>query len=130
MPNNVSVLNNLAYLLAVNDRQLSRALTYGKNALDLQPDSPSLMDTYGFVLYKTGQHKQALIYLSAAAQRYQQSSQHVPYQVYEHIGLVREHLGQKTQAREAFQQALKAGSGVCPRRVAERLQGAVTRLAP
>lgn len=130
MPNNVSVLNNLAYLLAVNDRQLPRALTYGKNALDLQPDSPTLMDTYGFVLYKSGRHKQALTYLSAAARRYQQFSQHVPYQVYEHIGLVREHLGQKAQAREAFQQALEAGSGECPRRVAERLQGAVSRLSP
>jgi Tfp pilus assembly protein PilF len=129
MPNNTGVLNNLAYVLALNDIRLPDALTLAQKALELSPNNPTMMDTYGFVLYKNRDYERALEYLSAARQQFEQSEEGVPAEIYEHIGMVKEMQGLTQEAMKAYQQALDADAGKLPAAVAERLKDNIGRLS-
>jgi Tfp pilus assembly protein PilF len=56
---NALVLNNYAYFLAVEGLQLDRALGMAKRAVRLQENTASYLDTYAWVLYKTGDYAEA-----------------------------------------------------------------------
>ena len=128
MPNNIHMLNNLAYLLADNDVQLPAALTHAQKALDLAPRSSVITDTYGFVLYKNGHTAEALKYLSVAIDRFQRANQEVPFLVYEHAALAWEKQGQRTEALQAYRLALNAVTGTAES-IRQRLESAVARLS-
>jgi tetratricopeptide (TPR) repeat protein len=129
MPNNTSVLNNLAYLLAENDERLPEALQYAKRALDARPNDPSFMDTYGYVLYKSGDVSKAEELLVAAVQRYEQDVAPIPPEVYEHLGVIKEKLGAKTEALDAYKQVLEVGADRLSQKRRERINNAVKRLS-
>jgi Tfp pilus assembly protein PilF len=59
-PNNVSALNNLAYLLAEQGKSLDEAEPLARKALALAPSSGPVMDTLGWILHLKGQNKLAL----------------------------------------------------------------------
>ncbi|MCF7974540.1 MAG: tetratricopeptide repeat protein [Phycisphaerae bacterium] len=129
MPNNIGILNNLAYLMAVNDLALPEALTFAKRAVALSPDSPMLMDTYAFVLHKNRENERALELLSAATQQFQYSGLAMPFEVYEHMGMVHEALGQKDKALGAYEQALQMGDQTLPEAAEKRINSAIGRLS-
>lgn len=58
-PDNVVLLNNLAYLLVEMD-QSREALRYAERAMQLAPRQAQVLDTYGWALYKTGRSGEAL----------------------------------------------------------------------
>ncbi len=51
-PNNVLALNNSAYHMAVEDRDLDTAESYAKRALLSEPENPTYIDTYAWVLFR------------------------------------------------------------------------------
>lgn len=55
-PTNAGSLNNLAYFLADNDRDIDRAEGYALRAVKSEPDNPTYVDTYAWVLYKLGDY--------------------------------------------------------------------------
>ena len=63
-PDNVIVLNNLAFLYI--DRDLEKAAQYAEKAYKLAPKFPAVVDTYGWITLKRGQHHKALSALSKA----------------------------------------------------------------
>jgi len=129
MPNNTNVLNNLAYMLAENNQRLSEALKYAKKALEQRPDNPIFMDTYAYVLYKNGQSPKAAELLTAAVQQYQQQSIIAPPEVWEHLGMVKEQLGEKAYALDAYKRALQVGADKLPKSVGQRIKLAIERLS-
>lgn len=52
-PDNAGVLNNAAYFLAVDGVELNKAERYVKRALHFDPDNPTYIDTYAWVLFKS-----------------------------------------------------------------------------
>jgi tetratricopeptide (TPR) repeat protein len=56
-PNNIAALNNLAWLLREEDS--ARALELANRALQLAPESPAVLDTYGWILHLSGKHSEA-----------------------------------------------------------------------
>ncbi len=56
---NYMAMNNLAYFYAEADTLLSRAEMYVTLALAQEPDSPTYIDTYAWVLYKQNRFKEA-----------------------------------------------------------------------
>ena len=58
-PNNVPVLNNLAYLL-IKRNKYDEALELAKRAVDIEPNYSSIQDTYATALFKSGQYAEAL----------------------------------------------------------------------
>src|SRR5574344_2502466 len=52
--NNPTALNGMGYVLACENRDLTKALSYCKRALDLAPDSAACLDTMGWIYFKMG----------------------------------------------------------------------------
>lgn len=129
MPNKDTVLNNLAYMLAENNERLPEALEYAKQALEQTPNNPVFLDTYAYVLYKSGIDSKADEFMTAALQQYEQNELVIPSEVYEHKGLIKEKIGQKKQALDAYKRALEIGADKLPKPVKERLTSAVERLS-
>ncbi len=58
-PDNVLVLNNYAYYLAVKNQDLDKALEMSTKAIAAEPDNPTYLDTHAWVLYMRGDYKEA-----------------------------------------------------------------------
>ncbi|HEX41278.1 MAG TPA: tetratricopeptide repeat protein [Phycisphaerales bacterium] len=129
MPTNNMVLNNLAYMLAESDQRLSDALKYAERALQAMPNDPGYLDTYAYVLYKNGDYAKAAQYMTRALQQYEQDGAEAPADVYMHLGLIQEKLGDKTQALTAYQQAKKAAGGRVSEAAAKRIEEAIARVS-
>ncbi len=131
MPKNINVLNNFAYLLAEYNQRLPEALEYAKQALDAKPNDPGIIDTYAYVLYKNGKNMEASEFVDAALQRYSnQKTILIPSEVYEHKGMIKEKIGAKSEALEAYQMALEAGRDKLSERALQRINKAIERVSP
>ena len=64
---NVIALNNYAYLRAESDPD--EALKQAERALELAPDSASVLDTIGWIYHRKGLYEQAVTYLERAMAR-------------------------------------------------------------
>ncbi len=60
------VLNNYAYQLALLGRDLERAEKMSRATLEEEPDSPTFLDTYAWILYRSGRAKEARRYIDKA----------------------------------------------------------------
>ncbi|MBR1994755.1 MAG: tetratricopeptide repeat protein, partial [Alistipes sp.] len=56
---NVLVLNNWAYFLSLEGRDLERALEMAQRVVELTDNNPTYMDTYAWVLFKMGRLEEA-----------------------------------------------------------------------
>lgn len=127
-PNNRDVLNNLAYLLADNDKQLSLALEYAKRVVELSPDNAGFRDTYAYVLYKNSRFQEAAENVRAAIQLFETRQGSAPAEVYDHMGMILDALGQSTEAIGAFEKALELGTDTLPQENKERIERDLQRL--
>ena len=103
-PNNSFVLNNYAYYLSIEDRDLQKAEKMAAKAIETDPNSNNL-DTYGWVLYKLGKYTEAQKYIE---QSIDESDPPSP-EVLEHMGDVLHQLDQKSKAKSFWRKAKKAG---------------------
>ncbi len=103
-PDNTFVLNNYAYYLSLENRELERAETMAKKAVDLSPNENNL-DTYGWVLFQLGKYDEALVYI----QKSMEFTDHPSAVILEHMGDVYWKLGDTKQARQYWKKAKKAG---------------------
>jgi tetratricopeptide (TPR) repeat protein len=65
-PDHVDALNALGYTLADRNERLDEAYAHVARALKLRPDSPAILDSMGWVLYRQGDLEQAAVYLRRA----------------------------------------------------------------
>ena len=65
-PENYMAMNNLAYFYAEADTLLSRAEMYITLAVGNEPDLPTYLDTFAWVLYKQNRYKEAAEQIDAA----------------------------------------------------------------
>lgn len=101
VPQNASALNNLAYILALNNRA-REALPYAARAADIaQGRDPNVLDTYGWVLYLLGQYTDACPDLAKAVTL--QPSH--PTLVY-HLGACYIKIGKKAEGKAQLERAL------------------------
>lgn len=66
VPDNPTLLNDYAYLLATHKGDLNRAEQMSAKAIQLQPNNPSFLDTYGWILHLKKQDSLAQFYLNKA----------------------------------------------------------------
>lgn len=67
-PNNDHVLNNYSYFLSLREEKLEDARTMCEQLMKLQPDNPTYLDTFGWVLYVSEEYKEAKKYLKKAVE--------------------------------------------------------------
>ena len=105
--NNAYVLNNYAYYLSLEGRDLNKAENMALKAVTLEPENPSFQDTYGWVLYKQGKFAEAREWIGKAMQSKEETSS----EVLEHYGDVLWQLGEKEQALDYWIKAQAKGKG-------------------
>lgn len=113
--------NNLAYLLADRSQSLDRALLLAQQAKELLPDSPSVADTMGWVLFKRGGSSlgPAVVYLEEAEERMDPNSPSMGFVRY-HLALAYESTGEEEKAIDSLDRALRS---LDERRVRARAEG-------
>jgi Tfp pilus assembly protein PilF len=103
VPDNPSVLNNYAYFLSLEKKDLNRALSMIHRANELSPNKASYLDTYAWVLYQLGQYTQAKIYIDQAFAAITEGEESSTY--YQHAGDIYWKIGDKQRARTFWQRA-------------------------
>jgi tetratricopeptide (TPR) repeat protein len=58
-PENVYVLNNYAYYLSMEGRNLKKAYEMSKKTIEAEPDNATYLDTFGWILYLQGKYIEA-----------------------------------------------------------------------
>lgn len=74
-PNDIQTLNSYAYRLAVTDKELEKAEEMSRKTLEVEPENPYFLDTYGWILHKMGRETEALKYIEKAMQRDEKSEE-------------------------------------------------------
>ncbi|HIA36834.1 MAG TPA: tetratricopeptide repeat protein [Flavobacteriales bacterium] len=105
-PNNIYVLNNYSYYLSLRGKELEKARKMASKSIELEPKNISFQDTYGWVLYKSGNYKEAKIWINKSLNN---GGNQRPV-ILEHYGDVLYMLGQKEEALKYWNEAkLKGG---------------------
>jgi tetratricopeptide (TPR) repeat protein len=100
-PDHAPSLNYLGYTLADRGTHLDYARELIARAVELQPNNPAYLDSYGWVYYRLGDYQEAVKYLEAAAEL---DSDPV---IYDHLGDALHAIGETDRAREWWQKALE-----------------------
>jgi tetratricopeptide (TPR) repeat protein len=102
---NVMVLNNYSYFLALEGRDLDRAERMMGTVIRLKPDEPTYLDTYAWVYFKQGNYTLAKFYQRRAIDR---SAGEVSATLLEHYGDILSCSGDSAGALEYWQRAAAA----------------------
>ena len=73
-PRNYMAMNNYAYHLAVADSALDRAEHYSALAVKSDPENPTYLDTYAWVLFRKGEYTLARQYIDAVLRLYKSAA--------------------------------------------------------
>ncbi len=102
-PNDLYVLNNYSYFLALRKEKLELAKKMADDLARLSPTNATYLDTYAWVLFQAGEYAKALPYIEKAIVI---SPKGV---ILEHYGDVLFKLGRIEEATEQWNKAKKAG---------------------
>ena len=107
-PDNDLALNNYAYALAERGERLDEALGMARRAVDANPQSPSYLDTLGWVYFKMKRFDEAAATLRGAAEA---AGPSVSATILEHLGDAEAARGDAAAARASYQRALGKSPG-------------------
>lgn len=99
-PVNDLVLNNYAYYLSLQQKNLDKAKQMALKANELSPGNASYLDTVGWVYYQQGDYEKAREYIKASLDTGQASAE-----VMEHMGDILDKLDKPGQARKWWEKA-------------------------
>lgn len=102
-PDNVGALNNYAYYLSVEKKQLDKAEEMSYRTVKAEPTNGTYLDTYAWILFEKGKYAEARIYIDQAMQNDGDKSS----VVVEHCGDIYYLNGEKEKALEYWKQAEK-----------------------
>jgi arylsulfatase A-like enzyme/Tfp pilus assembly protein PilF len=105
-PDQAVALNNLAYALGQQGRDLSRALSLAERALAAEPARAAFHDTRGFLLLALGEPRLARAALEEALRLDPESAAS-----HYHLGLALERGGEPGTARRHLERAIALGAG-------------------
>lgn len=104
-PDEAMVLNNYAYYLSLEDSHLDRAEEMSRRSLEKEPDSPTYLDTYAWILFKQKKYAEAKEYIDKALNALGDSVSTNDATIVEHAGDIYAKNGLKEKALEFWQQA-------------------------
>lgn len=109
-PQNLLVLNNYAYYLSLDKKDLDKAEKMSSITIKAEPTNPTYLDTYGWVLFEQGVYSMAKIYIEKAVNYSQEKENEVSAEVLEHYGDVLYMTDEKEKAMEYWLKAKEKGS--------------------
>ena len=100
-PDNIGALNNYAYYLSVERKQLDKAEEMSYRTVKAEPTNGTYLDTYAWILFEKGKYTEARIYIDQAMQNGGEESS----VVVEHCGDIYYKNGERDKAVEYWQRA-------------------------
>jgi Tfp pilus assembly protein PilF len=112
-------MNNYSYYLSLRGENLERAEQMSRESLEIEPESPTYMDTYAWILFRQEKYAEAKIWIEKALQY--PDAQKNP-NVLEHYGDILYNLKEVTKAVEYWQKAKEKGASSVDlaRKIAEK----------
>lgn len=104
-PRNAYVLNNYAYFLSLQKKDLDKAAKMSKETVNQEPNSATYLDTYGWILFQMGEYSESEKYLQKAIKSGGDDSG----EVLEHYGDVLYKLNRTQEAVQYWNLALETG---------------------
>ena len=98
---NIGVLNNYAYYLSVERKNLDKAEEMSYRTVKAEPKNDTYLDTYAWILFEKGKYAEARIYIDQALQHGGTGSS----VVVEHCGDIYFHCGETEKAVEYWKRA-------------------------
>lgn len=105
-PSNIGVLNNYAYYLSVERRDLDKAEEMSYKTVKAEPNNSTYLDTYAWILFEKGNYAEARLYIDDALKNEGDKSD----VIVEHCGDIYYMTGDVDGALKFWKQALEAGS--------------------
>lgn len=102
---NIGILNNYAYYLALEKRDLDKAEKMSARTVKLEPNNSTYLDTYAWVFFVKGDYTLAKIYLESAMNNGGKDNG----EILDHYGDVLFKEGRTEDAVEYWKKALEAG---------------------
>lgn len=103
---NLGCLNNYAYYLSEEDRELAKAEQMSYRTVQAEPDNATFLDTYAWILFKRKKYAEAMQYINMAVDNDTTKSA----VIIEHAGDIHAVNGDTDGAVKFWQQALEAGA--------------------
>lgn len=100
-PDNIGTLNNYAYFLSVERKDLDKAEEMSYRTVKAEPDNETYLDTYAWILFEKGRYTEARIYIEQALRNKGDKSR----TIVEHAGDIYYMLGEKDKALEYWMKA-------------------------
>lgn len=121
-PDNIMCLNNYAYFLSLEGKDLKRAEKMSYRAISAEPNNGTYLDTYAWILYQQQRYEEARIYIEQAMKwenealaRQDSAATDSPAlmagDILEHAGDIYHKLNMSEKALEMWQKALISGVG-------------------
>lgn len=108
---NIECLNNYAYYLSVENKELDKAAEMSYKTIKAEPRNASYLDTYAWILFRQERYAEAKIYIDQALANDTVAHSQPSAVVLEHAGDIYVQNGLTAQAVAFWQQALQAGGG-------------------
>lgn len=106
-PDNIPVLNNYAYYLSLERKELDRAEEMSYRTVKAEPNNATYLDTYAWILFEKGNYAEARIYIDEAMKVEEGNQSDV---VVEHCGDIYFMNGETDEAVKYWQKALELGN--------------------
>ena len=105
-PSNIGALNNYAYYLSVERRDLDKAEEMSYKTVKAEPNNATYLDTYAWILFEKGNYAEARIYIDNAMKSDDEKSD----VILEHCGDIYYMTGDVDGALSYWKKALEMGS--------------------
>ena len=100
-PDNIGTLNNYAYFLSIDKKQLDKAEEMSYRTVKAEPENKTYLDTYAWILFEKDRYTEARIYIEQALRNGGDKSR----VIVEHCGDIYYMLGEKDKALEYWEKA-------------------------
>lgn len=101
-PSDPYTLNNYAFYLAEQGKELEKALKMSELSMKRSQPNASYLDTYGWILFKLGRYKEAIVYLEDA---YREAGNQ--FEILDHLGDAYYRAGDLEKAKHFWRKALE-----------------------
>jgi len=105
-PRNGDLYNNLCWVYLSQGKTLKKAESLIMRAMELNPEHQGYyLDTLGAIYLEEHRYRDAIKALEAAASFFDETQPELLGQVYRHLGLAYDGIGERSKAKEAFKKA-------------------------
>lgn len=105
--NNISCLNNYAYYLSLDEREMEKAERMSYRTIKAEPENANYLDTYAWILFLQGRTAEAKIYIEQALKHDEDASA----VILEHAGDINAVSGDTETALELWNKAVEKDPG-------------------